>query len=278
MGKALEIKLNDNLETLQRNLVSDPQCRYPNSDSPRSPDGPADAPSGGGQCIARPDWVFDPSGKVYEGLPSRPVAGVTATVLRSDSAEGPWQVWDAAPYDQLNPQRTGTHGEYAWDVPRGWWKVRWEGPGWLPAESRALHVLPPHTDVDQSLVRTELATVEAASADPTGITVTFTQPVRVAVASRPGMLSAAARRAAGSRWIRRRPGRRAAGPGLPLRRRHAPVRVGSCLGRGHGPGPRRPRAGRPLGPVGRGRPAPGRQHPAHRHGDRCGARRGVPAR
>ncbi len=192
MGKALELKLQDNMEALQRALVSDPECRYEDSDGPaqRADDGPAAEPPGGDGPTAQPEWVYDPSGRVYEGLPTRPVAGVTATVLRSTSADGPWQVWDAAPYDQRNPQLTGDRGGYAWDVPQGWWKVRWEGAGWLPAESRPLKVLPPQTDVDQSLVRAELATVGSATADPTGITVGFTQPVRVSVASRPGMLSA----------------------------------------------------------------------------------------
>ncbi|WP_157522028.1 PxKF domain-containing protein [Herbidospora cretacea] len=173
VGKALEVPLNNEIAALRREMNSAEECRWSERDTsyrdPHRPEPDADI-----------DYRFDPSGYLYEGLGERRVAGVTATLLRAPAPEGPWQPWDAAVYGDLNPQTTDADGRYGWDVPEGWWKVVYTKDGYLPAESRVLKVLPPHTDVDVNLFRAEPAEVEKVEADDKGLTVTLTQPTRVA--------------------------------------------------------------------------------------------------
>ncbi|WP_157556344.1 PxKF domain-containing protein [Herbidospora yilanensis] len=175
IGKGLEIPLNNDIEALRREMNSDEECRWSERDaSYRDPHAP--------QPDADIDYRFDPSGHLYEGLDARRVEGVTATLLRAPAPEGPWRPWDAAVYGDQNPQVTDADGRYGWDVPEGWWKVVYTKDGYLPAESRVLKVLPPHTDVDVNLFRAEPAEVERIEADDTGLTVTMSQPTRVAQA------------------------------------------------------------------------------------------------
>lgn len=106
------------------------------------------------KLVADPTYIFDPSGFVYEGDPSHRLAGVTATLLTAPSADGPWTEWDAAAFGQTNPQTTDAEGAYGWDVPKGWWKVRFDKDGYRTTYSEALQVLPEHTDVNVAMVRT----------------------------------------------------------------------------------------------------------------------------
>ncbi|GAB1819547.1 PxKF domain-containing protein [Herbidospora sp. RD11066] len=175
LGKAIEISLNDDIDELRRQMNGDQKCRWPSRDtSTRDPNRP--------RPDADIDYRFDPSGYLYEGLDERRVSGVTATLMRAPAAEGPWQVYDASVYGDLNPQVTDDEGRYGWDVPEGWWKVVYTKDGYLPAESRALKVLPPHTDVNVSLLRADLAEVSKIEVDGEGLTVTMTQPTKVSQA------------------------------------------------------------------------------------------------
>ncbi|NAS25298.1 hypothetical protein GT755_26895 [Herbidospora sp. NEAU-GS84] len=175
IGKALEIPLNNDIAALRREMNSAQECRWTERDAPyRDPHAPLPD--------ADIDYRFDPSGYLYEGLDARRVEGVTATLLRAPAPEGPWQPWDAAVYGDLNPQVTDAEGRYGWDVPEGWWKVVYTKDGYLPAESKVLKVLPPHTDVDVNLFRAEPAEVATIEADDEGLTVTMSQPTRVAQA------------------------------------------------------------------------------------------------
>jgi hypothetical protein len=175
IGKAIEFPLNNDIEALGRQIASDRDCRPEHGKKHSRPD-------------ADISYAFDPSGIVYEGLANRPIAGVTATVLQSASPNGPWHVWDASAFDSINPQLTDAEGQYGWDVPEGWWKVVFTKPGYLPASSEVLRVLPPHTDVNVTMVRNDLLAIDSVVADATGLTVTFNQPVRVGLANAPGML------------------------------------------------------------------------------------------
>ncbi len=131
--------------------------------------GPAPSP------LADPTWIHDPSGYVFEAVPSNRLPGVTATVLEAPTAEGPWTVWDADWFGQDNPQTTDADGRYGWDVPEGWWKVRYEADGYLVGESDALEVLPPHFDVNVGLVDPTPPDVAAVrlTSDGTAIDVVF---------------------------------------------------------------------------------------------------------
>lgn len=95
-------------------------------------------------------WIYDPSGYVYEGMTSNRVKDAIATVFYKDDDR--WMQWKASDYGQSNPLITDVEGRYAWDVPEGIWKVRYEKEGYVPAESAELTVLPPHFDVNIPLV------------------------------------------------------------------------------------------------------------------------------
>lgn len=134
--------------------------------------------------VADPVWIYDPSGYVYEGARSARIAGVTATLLTAPSADGPWTAWDAEWFGQTNPQTTDNDGRYGWDVPEGWWKVAYTKDGYLPASSRVLRVLPPHLDVDVSMVKEGFPHVTGSVVRDGRLEVTFDRLVRTATAQR----------------------------------------------------------------------------------------------
>ena len=99
--------------------------------------------------------LFDPSGYVYEAVSSNRVEGVTATVFYKDEKEDMYGniyeedvMWDAENYAQQNPQITNAEGRYQWDVPQGWWQVRYQKDGYEPTQSEWLPVPPPQLDVN----------------------------------------------------------------------------------------------------------------------------------
>ena len=93
-------------------------------------------------------WAIDPSGYVYSQVLDNRIENVKVTALYkekiTDTAE---TVWDASEYDQYNPLYTDAGGNYAWDVPEGFWKVRAEAEGYKTAETEWMEVPPPRTDV-----------------------------------------------------------------------------------------------------------------------------------
>jgi hypothetical protein len=103
--------------------------------------------------IGDPEVIVDPSGFTYEVFPDERLAGVTATLESAPAAEGPWSIWDADWYLQSNPVLTDGAGRYGWDVPMGWWRVRFEKAGYATAYSDVLQVLPPHFNVNVGLER-----------------------------------------------------------------------------------------------------------------------------
>lgn len=117
-----------------------------------------------GRLIANPQWIYDPSGYVYEAVKSNPLQGVKATVQYLDTNSGKWEFWKAEEYDQINPQFTDEAGRYGWDVPPGKWRVVWskdddedeDGDGvkepYERLTSAELDVPPPHTEVNAGLV------------------------------------------------------------------------------------------------------------------------------
>lgn len=133
--------------------------------------------------VADPSYIYDPSGFVYEGLPSNVLEGVTATVFRLDSDTGRWELWDAEWYEQINPQLTNGEGRYGWDVPPGWWQVKYEKEGYETAYSEELEVLPPHFDVNIPLVSYLPPEVTAVKPLPGGAEVEFRFSKPMAVAS-----------------------------------------------------------------------------------------------
>lgn len=130
--------------------------------------------------LTDPEYIYDPSGYVYEVAENNRIEDVKATVLRWLPAEERWEIWDAEWYGQDNPQMTGRDGRYGWDVPEGLWKVRYEKEGYLPAESEELTVLPPHFDVNIPMVSTLPSAPLRVSAAPGGAyaELLFDRPVK----------------------------------------------------------------------------------------------------
>ncbi len=133
----------------------------------------------------RPDievvMIYDPSGYVYEGMPSNRLEGVVATVSYKDTETGLWHKWDADWFGQVNPQKTNREGRYGWDVPEGLWQVLYEKEGYQAARSAELQVLPPHFDVNIPMVSYQPPKVKGAYSVRGGeaIHFAFDKPIRV---------------------------------------------------------------------------------------------------
>lgn len=108
--------------------------------------------------------IADPSGYVYEAVSSNRLEGVTAAAyMKMDEADMP-VLWDAEPYDQVNPMLTDEAGGYAWDVPSALWQVRFSKAGYEPAQTNWLPVPPPQMEVNMPLVRLSEPTLKAVNA------------------------------------------------------------------------------------------------------------------
>lgn len=116
---------------------------------------------------------LDPSGYVCEAVPSNVLEGVTVTLYKMDDDKE--VQWIATDYDQTNPVTTNADGVYAWDVPAGQWKVKFEKEDYKPAETGWLTVPPPQTDVNVSLVSKASPEIASVSAYPEGVRVEFSQ-------------------------------------------------------------------------------------------------------
>lgn len=98
-----------------------------------------------------PKIIIDPSGVVRNTITNQPIKDALAQIYYRDK-DGKEVLWDAGEYSQINPLRTTVNGEYAWDVPAGFWKVKVSKDGYTSAESEWLEVAPPRTDVHFNLV------------------------------------------------------------------------------------------------------------------------------
>ena len=133
------------------------------------------------EASARMNIIIDPSGYVYEAVEDNRLSGVTATIYFSESetGENP-KLWNAAEYGQENPLTTDEEGRYAWDVPVGYWQVKYEKAGYETAYSPWLPVPPPQLDVNVGLVSLEAPTVALAEIHEDGAVVVFSQYVDTA--------------------------------------------------------------------------------------------------
>ncbi|WP_281890304.1 S-layer homology domain-containing protein [Paenibacillus sp. YYML68] len=130
--------------------------------------------------VADPNWIYDPSGYVYEAVPSNRLEGVVASLYQQDPVSGEWLFWDAEWYMQTNPLVTNSQGRYGWDVPEGKWRVQYEKPGYETAYSEELVVLPPHFDVNIPLVTYLPPEVEKVEGDDVlGLRIAFSKPMKV---------------------------------------------------------------------------------------------------
>ena len=89
-------------------------------------------------------------------MESNTLSGVTATVYYADNSDGTNAVvWDAENYEQINPQITDNSGVFAWDVPNGWWQVRFEKDGYEAAQTEWMQVPPPRMGLKVPMKSTE---------------------------------------------------------------------------------------------------------------------------
>ena len=126
--------------------------------------------------------ILDPSGYIYEAVPSNRLSGATVTCEMQVSSEDIYgdtytdiQSWDAENYGQTNPLLTTGEGEYAWDVPNGTWRVKAEMEGYETTYSDWLEVPPPQLDVNLGLVNKSAPAVTSVYAYPDYVDITFSR-------------------------------------------------------------------------------------------------------
>ena len=124
--------------------------------------------------------IIDPSGFVYEAVPSNRVEGVQATIYYKETKEDmygdPYEevvLWNAEEYAQQNPLFTDENGMYQWDVPQGLWQVKFEKDGYQTAYSEWLPVPPPQLEVNIALTQNKQPEVTEARAYEEGVEVQF---------------------------------------------------------------------------------------------------------
>lgn len=131
-------------------------------------------------------WLIDPSGYVYEGVTTNRVKDVKVTLyhIPFDATDDTyWDspksenavIWDAVEYSQTNPLFTDSEGTYAWDVPEGWWQVKYEKEGYETTYSEWLPVPPPQTEVNIGLTSTSTAIVKNIKVNDGSVVITFSQ-------------------------------------------------------------------------------------------------------
>lgn len=164
------IELNENIKTSYRKCPKDDE----DDDTDGGDDGNNDFPT----PPITPS--IDPSGYVYEAVPSNRIQGVTATAYYKQQTEDMYGditetavVWDAAPFNQENPLTTDAQGMYAWDVPAGMWQVRFEKEGYEPAQSEWLPVPPPQLDVNIAMTQSKQPEVKTVHAYSDGVVIEF---------------------------------------------------------------------------------------------------------
>lgn len=125
-------------------------------------------------------FAIDPSGYVYEAVPSNRLEGVTATIYYKEMVEDMYGdltenivKWNAAEYGQENPLFTDANGCYRWDVPQGLWQVVFEKQGYETTRSEWLPVPPPQLDVNIAMRQSVQPVVTNARAYEDAVVVTF---------------------------------------------------------------------------------------------------------
>ena len=135
--------------------------------------------------LFRVDFVVDPSGYVYDQETNERLEGAKTTAYYipepANATEEFWkntpaantygELWNGAEYDQSNPLYTNADGKYAWNVPTGWWRVKYEKEGYETTWSDWMTVPPEQTEVNIGLtpiapeytVRAQTVTAEHVS-------------------------------------------------------------------------------------------------------------------
>lgn len=172
----LDNMLSQDIENLKEQIRS---IKCPDDDND---DNGGDHRTGGSHQSGSPNDAvqIDPSGYVYEAVPSNRVEGVQATIYYKETKEDmygdPYEeinLWNAEEYAQQNPLFTDENGMYRWDVPQGLWQVKFEKDGYQTAYSEWLPVPPPQLDVNIAITQNKQPEVTEARAYEEGVEVQF---------------------------------------------------------------------------------------------------------
>jgi hypothetical protein len=123
--------------------------------------------------------LIDPSGFVYEAVPSNRLEGVTVTVYYM-GRDGEAVLWNAEEWNQENPLVTNHVGFYEWMVPRGMWQVRAEKDGFETHLTDWLPVPPPQLDVNFGMISRAAPYVYRILPFERGIEIEFSRFMQVA--------------------------------------------------------------------------------------------------
>ncbi len=97
-------------------------------------------------------FLLDPSGTVLDKRTGRPVAGATVRLQVSPVAGQPFGTPGISAYSpQLNPEKTGPRGTFAWDVAPGRWRLRVTAFGYRSFVSKTYKVPPAVTGLKLQL-------------------------------------------------------------------------------------------------------------------------------
>lgn len=101
-------------------------------------------------------FIIDPSGYIYEVTPDNRIESAKVEIYyKENESDTEGILWDAKPYDQVNPLYTDAKGYYGWDVPKGYWQVVASADGYQTAKSDWMSVPPIRTDVNLELISTQ---------------------------------------------------------------------------------------------------------------------------
>lgn len=120
--------------------------------------------------------VIDPSGYIYEGVPSNRLTDVKTTLYYMDR-DGNTVEWNASEYEQSNPIFSDRNGRYEWFVPDGLWQVKAECDGYETFYTDWVRVPPAQMDMNFGMVSKESPVIEQLCAYPDAVEINLTKYV-----------------------------------------------------------------------------------------------------
>ena len=125
-------------------------------------------------CSNKIRYILDPSGYIYEAVPSNRLSGVKASVYHAGTPENPGMtLWESEDYEQVNPLFSDNNGRFAWDVPENFWLVKTELDGFYTAYSQWMPVPPEQLNVNIGMISKTAPTVGNFNGYPQAVEIIF---------------------------------------------------------------------------------------------------------